>query len=67
MSQKDKSETNRDRKKGKKGNGKDGVYSAKHVRILEGRQLQCHTNQGKQANQGKQCTEKQNKKSNKIK
>ena len=62
MPQKDKSETNRDRKKGKKGNGKDGVYSAKHVRILEGRQLQCHTNQ---ANQGKQCTEKQNKKSNK--
>ena len=64
MPQKDKSETNRDRKKGKKGNGKDGVYSAKHVRILEGRQLQCHTNLG---NQGNQCTEKQNKKSNKIK
>jgi len=62
MPQKDKSETNRDRKKGNRGNGKDGVYSAKHVRILEGRQLQCHTNQVKQANQ---CTEKQDKKSNK--
>lgn len=59
MPQKDKSETNRDRKKGNRGNGKDGVYSAKHVRILEGRQLQCHINQGNQS------TEKQNKKSNK--
>jgi len=59
MPQKDKNETNRDRKKGNRGNGKDGVYSAKHVRILEGRQLLCHTNQGNQ------ITEKQNKKSNK--
>ena len=62
MPQKDKSETIRDRKKGNRGNGKDGVYSAKHVRILEGRQLQCHTNQVKQVNQS---TEKQDKKSNK--
>jgi hypothetical protein len=59
MPQKDKSETNRDRKKDNRGNGKDGVYSAKHVRILEGRQLQCHTNQVNQS------SEKQNKKSNK--
>ena len=62
MPQKDKSDTNRDRKKGNRGNGKDGVYSAKHVRILEGRQLQCHTNKG---NLGNQITEKQDKKSNK--
>ena len=62
MPQKDKSDTNRDRKKGNRGNGKDGVYSAKHVRILEGRQLQCHTNKGNLANQ---ISEKQDKKSNK--
>lgn len=54
MPQKDKSDTNRDRKKGKRGNCKDGVYSSKHVRILEGRQLLCNS-------------EKQNKKSIKIK
>lgn len=37
MPQKDKEQTGRERKRDKKGGSKDGIYSSKHIRLLEER------------------------------
>lgn len=37
MPQKDKEQSSRDRKKNKKDNDKSGIYSSRHIRILENR------------------------------